>query len=149
MHARMHAALAGEQRVFGTLLWGCMQVEVRRAIPREEARQTQPRRDRDCNENSGRVFIGGLGDEVTDGTYTPIFSCCCWGGVCCGGVVVAGGLVLRYFGPRFRVLGLCMHACMHADVLRDFFSRFGELTSANVMVDRETNRPRGTLGFRF
>ena len=29
------------------------------------------------------------------------------------------------------------------DVLKDFFSRFGELTSANVMVDRETNRPRG------
>lgn len=74
------------------------QVEVRRAIPREEARQTAPRRDRDFNENTGRVFIGGLGDEVTD------------------------------------------------DVLREFFSRFGELTSANVMVDRETNRPRG-FGF--
>lgn len=74
------------------------QVEVRRAIPREEARQTQPRRERDINENSGRVFIGGLGDEVTD------------------------------------------------EVLRDFFSRFGELTSANVMVDRESNRPRG-FGF--
>ncbi|KAL8435720.1 hypothetical protein Efla_005258 [Eimeria flavescens] len=73
-------------------------VEVRRAIPREEARQTQPRRDRDFTENSGRVFIGGLGDEVTD------------------------------------------------DVLKEFFSRFGELTSANVMVDRETNRPRG-FGF--
>ncbi|KAL8427344.1 hypothetical protein ACSSS7_007777 [Eimeria intestinalis] len=73
-------------------------VEVRRAIPREEARQAQPRRDRDFSENSGRVFIGGLGDEVTD------------------------------------------------DVLKEFFSRFGELTSANVMVDRETNRPRG-FGF--
>ncbi|CDJ43493.1 heterogeneous nuclear ribonucleoprotein A3, putative, partial [Eimeria tenella] len=73
-------------------------VEVRRAIPREEARQTQPRRDRDPAENSGRVFIGGLGDDVTD------------------------------------------------EVLKDFFSRFGELTSANVMVDRETNRPRG-FGF--
>lgn len=74
------------------------QVEVRRAIPREEARQTVPRRDREATENTGRVFIGGLGDEVTD------------------------------------------------DVLKEFFSRFGELTSANVMVDRETNRPRG-FGF--
>ncbi|OEH74221.1 heterogeneous nuclear ribonucleoprotein [Cyclospora cayetanensis] len=73
-------------------------VEVRRAIPREEARQAQPRREREFNENTGRVFIGGLGDEVTD------------------------------------------------EVLKDFFSRFGELTSANVMVDRETNRPRG-FGF--
>ncbi|CDJ51705.1 heterogeneous nuclear ribonucleoprotein A3, putative [Eimeria brunetti] len=43
-------------------------VEVRRAIPREEARNAQPRRsERESAENSGRVFIGGLGDEVTDG----------------------------------------------------------------------------------
>lgn len=74
------------------------QVEVRRAIPREEARNNQPRRERETTENSGRVFIGGLGDDVTD------------------------------------------------EVLKEFFSRFGELTSASVMVDRETNRPRG-FGF--
>ncbi|KAL8447934.1 hypothetical protein Emag_004132 [Eimeria magna] len=65
---------------------------------RKQSSSSSSKRDREFNENSGRVFIGGLGDEVTD------------------------------------------------DVLKEFFSRFGELTSANVMVDRETNRPRG-FGF--
>lgn len=37
----------------------------------------------------------------------------------------------------------CLFFFLSSDVLREFFSRFGELTSANVMVDRETNRPRG------
>lgn len=42
----------------------CFQVEVRRAIPREEARdhQTAP-----SDKENARLFVGGISDDVTDG----------------------------------------------------------------------------------
>ncbi|CBZ50980.1 hypothetical protein NCLIV_040540 [Neospora caninum Liverpool] len=71
------------------------QVEVRRAIPREEAREHG---GSGADRDAGRLFVGGISDDVND------------------------------------------------ESLRAYFRHYGEIQSANVMVDRQNNRPRG-FGF--